>query len=84
MYVITEGLLARGHDELTPRFEFRDVLDGCYTIAAIHDFRPRLPWGFYSLTQAVIHLIAMRRFQKYMAEKRERESGQAIVVFFQK
>jgi uncharacterized protein YbjT (DUF2867 family) len=71
IYFITEGLLARGHAELTPRFEFRDVLDGRFTIAAIHDFRPQLPWGFYSLTQAVIHLIAMRRFQKYMAEKEE-------------
>ena len=71
MYYITGGLLARGHDQLQPRFEFRDVLDGRYTIAAIHDFRPQLPWGFYNLTQAVIHLIAMRRFQKYMEKKME-------------
>jgi hypothetical protein len=71
MYFITGGLLARGHDELKPRFEFRDILDGRYTIAAIHDFRPQLPWGLYSLTQAVIHLIAMRTFQKYMAKMRE-------------
>ncbi len=74
MYFITGGLLARGHGDLTPRFEFRDVLKGRFTIAAIHDFRPRLPWGFYSLTQAVIHLIAMRRFQKLMAEKGEIEN----------
>ena len=71
MYFITGGLLHKEHDELKPRFEFRDVLNGRYTIAAIHDFRPRLPWGFYSLTQAVIHLIAMRTFQKYMAKKRD-------------
>ena len=69
MYFITGGLLAKGHDELTPRFEFRDVLQGRYTIAAIHDFRPQLPWGFYVLTQAVIHLIAMRTFQKIMKKK---------------
>ncbi len=66
LYFISGGLLARGHDALQPRFEFRDVLGGRYTIAAIHDFRPQLPWGFYVLTQAVIHLIAMRRFQKRM------------------
>lgn len=73
MYFITGGLLARGHEESSskPRFEFRDVLDGRYTIAAIHDFRPQLPWFFYSLTQAVIHLIAMRTFQKYVAKKME-------------
>ena len=70
MYFITGGLLAKGHDELLPRFEFRDVLGGRYTIAAIHDFRPQLPWGLYMLTQAAIHLIAMRAFQKYMTKKR--------------
>jgi nucleoside-diphosphate-sugar epimerase len=70
MYFITGGLLARGHDELLPRFEFRDVLGGRYTIAAIHDFRPQLPWGLYMLTQAAIHLIAMRAFQKYMTKKK--------------
>ncbi len=69
MYFITGGLLARGHDALTPRFEFRDVLHGRYTIAAIHDFRPQLPWGFYVLTQAVTHLIAMRTFQRVMKKK---------------
>lgn len=69
MYFITGGLLARGHDELQPRFEFRDVLGGRYTIAAIHDFRPQLPWGLYILTQALIHRIAMRAFQKYMTRK---------------
>jgi nucleoside-diphosphate-sugar epimerase len=69
MYFITGGLLARGHEELQPRFEFRDVLGGRYTIAAIHDFRPQLPWGLYILTQAAIHRIAMRAFQKYMTRK---------------
>jgi hypothetical protein len=69
MYFITGGLLAKGHSGLIPRFEFRDVLKGRYTIAAIHDFRPQLPWAFYVLTQAVIHLIAMRTFQKYIKKK---------------
>ena len=70
MYFINGGLLARGHNELKPRFEFRDVLGGRYTLAAIHDFRPQLPWGLYILTQAVIHMIAMRTFQKYITKKR--------------
>ncbi len=71
MYFISGGLLARGHDQLKPRFEFRDVLNNRYTIAAIHDFRPRLPWMMYIFTQAAIHLIAMRTFQKYMLRNRE-------------
>ena len=42
MCFITGGLLARGHDELKSRFEFRDVLDERYSIAAIRGFRPKL------------------------------------------
>ncbi len=67
MYFITGGLLARGHEDLSPRMEFRDVLKGRYTIVALHDFRPMLPWFLFALTQAYIHLIIMRNFQKYIA-----------------
>lgn len=68
MFFISGGLLAKGHDLLKSRLGFRDVLNGRYTIIAIHDFTPQLPWGFYSVTQAVIHLIAMRAFQRHMAK----------------
>jgi len=68
LYLIIDGLLAKGHDELTPRFEFRDVLNGRYTIVALHDFLPVLPWGLYFVTQAVMHLVVMRTFQKYIAK----------------
>jgi hypothetical protein len=68
MYFITEGLLAKGHDDLTPRLEFRDVLNGRYTIVALHDFMPVLPWGLYFVTQALVHLVVMRNFQKYIAK----------------
>ena len=68
MYFITEGLLAKGHDALNPRLEFRDVLNGRYTIVALHDYMPVLPWGLFLVTQAVMHLIVMFNFQKYMAK----------------
>jgi nucleoside-diphosphate-sugar epimerase len=68
MYFITEGLLAKGADGLNPRLEFRDVLNGRYTIVALHDFIPVLPWGLYFVTQAFMHLIVMRNFQKYIAK----------------
>jgi len=68
MYFITDGLLAKGHDALTPRLEFRDVLNGRYTIVALHDYMPVLPWGLFFFTQAVMHLIVMFNFQKYMAK----------------
>ena len=66
MYFITGGLLARGHNELIPRLEFRDVLNGRYTIVALHDYMPVLPWGLFLVTQAIMHLIVMFNFQKYM------------------
>ena len=66
MYFITGGLLAKGHNELIPRLEFRDVLNGSYTIVALHDYMPVLPWGLFLVTQAIMHLIVMFNFQKYM------------------
>jgi len=68
MYFITKGLLAKGHNDLIPRLEFRDVLNGRYTIVALHDYMPVLPWGLFLVTQAVMHLIVMFNFQKYMAK----------------
>lgn len=67
LYAIAGGLLARGQVEGRPRLEFRDVLDGRWSIVAIHDFAPQLPWVLYRATQATIHLVVMRAFQRHMA-----------------
>ena len=67
LYLITGGLLARRRVEGRPRLEFRDVLGGRHTIVAIHDFAPRLPWFLYRATQAAIHLVVMRAFQRHMS-----------------
>lgn len=67
LYLITGGLLARGQVGGRPRMEFRDVLGGRHTIVAIHDFAPQLPWLLYRATQAAIHLVVMRAFQRHMA-----------------
>ena len=68
MYFITGGLLARFLGGRTARLEFRDFLAGRFTIVAIHDFNPALPWYFYRFTQAVIHGIVMKGFQRHMAK----------------
>lgn len=68
MYFITGGLLARFLGGRTARLEFRDFLMGRFTIVAIHDFNPALPWYFYRFTQAVIHGIVMKGFQRHMAK----------------
>lgn len=67
MYFITGGLLARFLGGRTARLEFRDFLGGRFTIVAIHDFNPALPWYFYRFTQAVIHGLVMRGYQRHTA-----------------
>ena len=59
---IEEGGLARGGDK--GRLEFRTVLNDRFVIAAIHDFRPRLPWLIYKNSQAVLHVIVMNAFRR--------------------
>jgi hypothetical protein len=69
LYFITGGLLASGTRNVRGRMEFRDVLGGRYTIVAIHEFAPSLPWNFYHATQATAHGFVMRAFQRYMARR---------------
>ncbi|MFW6353775.1 MAG: NAD(P)H-binding protein [Verrucomicrobiota bacterium] len=65
-YAIVGGLLANPHAQPVGRFEFRKVLEGNALLTAIHGYRPRLPWHFYNLTQAILHLLVMRAFGGYM------------------
>lgn len=62
LLLITGGVLARVEGAFRGRLEFREVLRGKALMAAIHDFRPTLPWYIYNLTQAIVHLIVMRAF----------------------
>lgn len=64
LFWIRGGLLAGKQTQ--GRLEFREVLDKQYVLAAIHDFRPRLPWPTYLLTQARIHLLVMYAFGQYL------------------
>lgn len=48
------------------RLEFREVLGGKACLAAIHDFKPKLPWYLYVSTQAVFHLWVMTEFKRYL------------------
>jgi uncharacterized protein YbjT (DUF2867 family) len=64
LFFITGGLLAKRVDY--GWLEFRSVLDNRYIIAAIHEFVPRLPWYFYRLSQAAIHLLVMKWFGQFL------------------
>jgi uncharacterized protein YbjT (DUF2867 family) len=48
------------------RLEFREVLGRKYVMAAIHEFRPALPWFIYRWSQAIIHLIVMKAFGEHL------------------
>lgn len=65
---ITGGLLASKKDR--GRLEFRVTRDGKSVLAAIHDFRPALPWYIYVLTQARLHLAVMHAFGRHLAASR--------------
>jgi uncharacterized protein YbjT (DUF2867 family) len=62
---ISGGLLvARGRGR--PRLEFRSTPGGAQVLAAVHDFRPRLPWWLYVCTQAPLHVAIMRAFGRHL------------------
>lgn len=63
LYVVG-GLLAGEMDR--GRLEFREVLNRRYVLAALHEFRPALPWYIYVWSQAVVHIIVMRAFGEHL------------------
>lgn len=67
---IRGGLLAA--EQGRGRLEFREVLERRHVMAAIHDFRPALPWIIYKWTQAVVHLIVMNAFGRHLKSIKEK------------
>ncbi len=65
-FYVTGGLLADTEGPHAGRLEFRQALDGGTILAAVHDFSPRLPWFVYNSTQALVHLLVMRRFRRHL------------------
>jgi uncharacterized protein YbjT (DUF2867 family) len=63
LYIRGGLLVARNN---SGRLEFREVLAGRFVLAAIHDYRPALPWFIYKYTQALLHLLVMRAFEKHL------------------
>lgn len=74
LYYITGGLLARlggVPDGRAPaRLEFRESPDRRSVLAAIFNYSPSLPWWFYRLTQAPIHLMVMKLFGWHLARQK--------------
>jgi uncharacterized protein YbjT (DUF2867 family) len=64
---IVKGLLVSQNNR--GRLEFLEVLNGKFVLAAIHDYRPSLPWFIYMYTQAKLHWLVMRFFSSYLEKK---------------
>jgi hypothetical protein len=81
LFFITGGVLARtGAPGAPGRLEFRTVLSGEALLAGVHDFRPRLPWWLYLLTQARVHLWVMRSFARHLARRPESRDPERSAV----
>ena len=81
VFFITGGLLAESKHNKRGRFELREALGGSILIAAIHDYKPRLPWYVYIWTQAVAHLWVMNAFRNYLAKLgRENQAERRLEV----
>jgi hypothetical protein len=82
LFFVTGGFLARQVEAAGPgssaRLEFRSVLGGRFVLAAIHDFVPRLPWLLYTFTQALVHLLVMRRFARHLARMAGEKRGDVL------
>jgi uncharacterized protein YbjT (DUF2867 family) len=63
LYVVG-GLLSGKQDR--GRLEFREVLNKRYVIAALHEFRPSLPWYIYKWSQALVHVFVMKAFAEHL------------------
>jgi hypothetical protein len=74
LYYITGGLLARESEvsdgRAPARLEFRESPDRRSVLAAIFNYRPSLPWWFYRMTQAPMHLFVMKMFAWHLARQR--------------
>lgn len=68
---VVGGLLTRTTQ--TGWLEFRQISQKKYTLAAIHDFVPSLPWWIYVATQAQLHKFAMHAFGRHLQEVVEAE-----------
>lgn len=64
LFWLRSGLLVDPHEP--GRLEFRTLLDGTVVLAAIHEFRPRLPWYVYVGTQARFHHFVMGAFDRHL------------------
>ncbi len=62
LFHVKSGLLVAKHNR--GRFEFRASPDREFLIAALHNYKPSLPWFVYRLSQALVHRLVMKSFSR--------------------
>jgi uncharacterized protein YbjT (DUF2867 family) len=70
VFRVLSGALA--HPKGRGRLEFVCVPEKAEVLSAVHDFRPRLPWWLYTLTQLQIHAVVMWAFGRHLARIAQR------------
>jgi nucleoside-diphosphate-sugar epimerase len=78
VFYVKGGLLASSEQSPNSRLEFREVLDHQIYLAAIHEFRPALPWIVYQYTQALVHLWVMTSFRRHLSQLKWNLKGSEV------
>jgi uncharacterized protein YbjT (DUF2867 family) len=78
VFEVVDGLLA-GPRAGSPRLEFRVAPDGKHVLAAVQDFRPRLPWWIYLATQARGHAWVMHGFGRHLGRRARRSAEPKLI-----
>lgn len=60
------GILTSTND--TGWLEFRQIQNKKYTLTAIHEFVPSLPWYIYVISQAPMHRMVMNAFGRHLVQ----------------
>jgi uncharacterized protein YbjT (DUF2867 family) len=79
IFDVVGGLLVKRGGGPLGRLEFRQV-EGRQALAAVHDFRPRLPWLLYHQTHARVHLWVMRGFGLHLRRLAQRAPSDAAAI----
>jgi uncharacterized protein YbjT (DUF2867 family) len=66
---VVGGLLTRS--TTSAWLEFRQVDHRAFTLSALHEFVPALPWPLYRLTQAPVHAWVMASFGRHLARAQD-------------
>ena len=77
LFYVQGGLLCSSRNQ-RGRLELRETLGGTACLAAVHDFRPALPWIIYRWTQAEVHRWFMYRLARAIHKDADKKAPAQI------